>query len=111
MALAIAFAHPPNFAPDTDYEYNNSNYVLLGLIVEKVEGKTLAQAMQDRLFRPLGMLHTALPPSNVTALSAPYSHGTSTAVPRSPSWASRRIRLHLRRRPQPARLRRTITRA
>jgi D-alanyl-D-alanine carboxypeptidase len=75
MALAIAFAHPPNFAPDTDYEYNNSNYVLLGLIVEKVEGKTLAQAMQDRLFRPLGMLHTALPPSNVTALSAPYSHG------------------------------------
>jgi D-alanyl-D-alanine carboxypeptidase len=73
--LAIAFAHPPNFAPDTDYEYNNTNYVLLGLIVEKLESKTLAQAMQDRLFRPLGMLHTALPPSNVTALPAPYSHG------------------------------------
>ena len=73
--LAIGFAQPPNFPPDTDYEYSNTNYVLLGLIVEKVEGKTLAQAMQDRLFGPLGMLHTALPPSNVNALPAPYSHG------------------------------------
>jgi len=73
--LAIGFAQPPNFPPDTDYEYSNTNYVLLGLIVEKVEGKTLAQAMQDRLFGPLGMLHTALPPSNANALLAPYSHG------------------------------------
>ncbi len=40
--LAIAFAHKPNFAPDADYEYSNTNYILLGLIVEKVGGKTLA---------------------------------------------------------------------
>ncbi len=73
--LAIGFAQPPNFPPDTDYEYSNTNYVLLGLVVEKVEGKTLAEAMQDRLFGPLRMLHTALPPSNVNALPAPYFHG------------------------------------
>ena len=73
--LAIAFAHPPNSSPDADYEYSNTNYVLLGLIVEKVDHKSLAQAMQDRLFGPLGLQHTELPPSNVNAIPAPYSHG------------------------------------
>ena len=37
--LAIAFAHPPNAAPDTAYEYNNTNYALLGLIAEKAGGR------------------------------------------------------------------------
>src|SRR5262249_23622777 len=35
--LAIAFARPPNFPPGTAYEYNNTNYVLLGLIAEQVD--------------------------------------------------------------------------
>ena len=73
--LAIAFAHPPNFAPDAKYEYNNTNYVLLGLIIEKVDRKTLAQALHDRLFEPLGLQHTELPPNSVSAMPAPYSHG------------------------------------
>jgi D-alanyl-D-alanine carboxypeptidase len=33
--LAIAFAHPPNFPPGTEYEYDNTNYTLLGLVAEK----------------------------------------------------------------------------
>ena len=73
--LAIAFAHPPNFPPGTAYEYNNTNYVLLGLIIEKVDGKPLAPAMQDRLFGPLGMQHTVLPASSVNTIPEPYSHG------------------------------------
>jgi CubicO group peptidase (beta-lactamase class C family) len=32
--LAIAFAHPPNFPPGTDFEYNNTNYLLLSLVAE-----------------------------------------------------------------------------
>ena len=73
--LAIAFAHPPNFAPGTKYEYNNTNYALLGLVVEKVDGKPLAKAMQDRLFGPLGMQNTLLPAGTVNTLPEPYSHG------------------------------------
>jgi D-alanyl-D-alanine carboxypeptidase len=60
--LALAFAHPPNFAPDAGYEYCNTNYALLGVIVEKVGGQPLAEAMHDRLFAPLGLKHTSLPP-------------------------------------------------
>jgi CubicO group peptidase (beta-lactamase class C family) len=73
--LNIALAHSPDFAPDAEYEYCNTNYVLLGLIVEKAGGKPLAEALRDRLFGPLGMEHTSLPPSSVNAMPAPYSHG------------------------------------
>jgi D-alanyl-D-alanine carboxypeptidase len=81
--LAIAFKRPANFAPGTAYEYNNTNYVLLGLVVEKVDGKPLAQVMRDRLFGPLGMRHSLLPASAVNAIPDPHAHGYgygSTAV-------------------------------
>ncbi|MDN5851172.1 MAG: alpha/beta fold hydrolase, partial [Nitrococcus sp.] len=52
--LDIAFAQPANFAPDAEFEYNNTNYALLGLIIEKVDGRPLAAAMRERLFKPLG---------------------------------------------------------
>src|SRR5580765_5833215 len=73
--LAIAFARPPNFSPGTAYEYNNTNYMLLGLIAEKVDGKPLDRAMQDRLFGPLGMHDTLLPVRTSNTIPAPYSHG------------------------------------
>jgi D-alanyl-D-alanine carboxypeptidase len=90
--LAIAFAHPPNFPPGTAFEYNNTNYVLLGLIAEKVDGKPLAQAMQSRLFGPLRMRHTVLPASASNAIPAPYSHGylygsSSVALVGSPPYS------------------------
>ena len=73
--LAIAFARPPNFPPGTAYQYNNTNYALLGLIAEQVDRRPLARAMQDRLFAPLGMRSTVLPASTSNTLPEPYSHG------------------------------------
>ena len=73
--LAIAFAHPPNFPPGTKYEYNNTNYALLGVVIEKLDGKPLAQVMHDRLFGPQNMQDTELPASNVNTIPEPYSHG------------------------------------
>jgi CubicO group peptidase (beta-lactamase class C family) len=43
------------FEPGTKWTYNNSGYFLLGAIIEKVTGKTYAQALQERIFDPLGM--------------------------------------------------------
>jgi D-alanyl-D-alanine carboxypeptidase len=73
--LAIAFAHPANFPPGKEYEYNNTNYALLGLVAEKVEGNPLAQIMHDRLFGPHNMQDTELPSSTVNTIPEPYSHG------------------------------------
>ena len=48
-----------NFAPGTDYEYTNSDYLLLGLIVERLSGMPLAEFAQQRIFLPLGMRGSA----------------------------------------------------
>jgi len=73
--LDIAFRHPPQFAPDASYEYNNTNYALLGLVAEKVGGRPLAQQFQERLFGPVGLTHTSLPAADDISMPAPYSHG------------------------------------
>ncbi len=73
--LAIAFRHPPQFAPDASYEYSNTNYALLGLIAEKVGGRPLAQQFADRLFGQVGLTQTSLPAADDTSMPAPYSHG------------------------------------
>lgn len=48
-----------NFSPGTDYEYTNSDYLLLGLIVERAGGMPLAEFAQQRMFAPLGMRGSA----------------------------------------------------
>jgi D-alanyl-D-alanine carboxypeptidase len=73
--LAIAFQRPPESPPDTSYDYNNTNYALLGLIAEKVGGQPLAQQFQDRFFGPLGLQQTSLPAADDNSIPAPYSHG------------------------------------
>ena len=73
--LDMAFAHPPNAPPDTVFEYSNTNYMLLSLIAEKVDGKPLGAVMHDRLFEPLGLKNTTFPASTSISIPEPYSHG------------------------------------
>ena len=73
--LAVAFKHPVSAPPDAEFQYDNTNYALLGLVVEKVDGRPLSTAMQDRLFGPLGMTSTMLPVSTSNAIPKPFSHG------------------------------------
>jgi D-alanyl-D-alanine carboxypeptidase len=49
-----------DFEPGTDWYYSNSAYFILGGVIEKVTGKPLPESLQTRLFKPLGMTHTAL---------------------------------------------------
>lgn len=46
------------FAPGTHYNYSNANYILLGMIIEKITGHSLADEMKTRLFKPLKLQHT-----------------------------------------------------
>lgn len=52
--------HKPNryAKPDTRFHYNNSNYMVLAAIIEKVTGKTYADYMMDNVFKPAGMKNT-----------------------------------------------------
>jgi CubicO group peptidase (beta-lactamase class C family) len=46
------------FAPGTKWEYSNSGYAMLAMIVEKVSGKSFGQFLQERIFTPLKMKNT-----------------------------------------------------
>lgn len=46
------------FKPGTNWNYNNTGYVMLGYIIEKVSGKTYAEYVQQNLFTPAGMSHS-----------------------------------------------------
>jgi CubicO group peptidase (beta-lactamase class C family) len=48
------------FEPGTEIRYNNTNFVLLGMIIEHVSGKPLGDFYRDELFQPLGMNSTRL---------------------------------------------------
>ena len=47
-------------APGLKYEYDNSGYVLLALIVERLSGQSFAKYLHEHLFSPAGMEHTVI---------------------------------------------------
>jgi len=50
--------HPLVFTPGTKFSYCNSNYFLLGYIIELITGKSYAEYMQEHVFTPAGLTHT-----------------------------------------------------
>lgn len=59
--------------PENDCFYSNSNYYLLGMIIEKISGISLSGFMETMLFTPLGMTNTCLPEQN--DISGNYADG------------------------------------
>ena len=59
--VAIATRHPPLFPPGTRFAYSNTNYILLGLVVERVTGDRLAVQLHQRIVAPLKLADTELP--------------------------------------------------
>lgn len=54
-ALSYAYGERQLFPPGKGFDYSNTNYVLLGLILEEVSGQTYAEAMDRLVFRAAGM--------------------------------------------------------
>ena len=48
----------PYFPPGTDVLYSNTNYVLLGMIIESVTGKSFYEVFEEKIFKPLGLTST-----------------------------------------------------
>lgn len=70
--LAFIKDKPAITEPGETFSYSNSNYILLGDIVEKATGSTVANQLRERIFEPLGMNHTFYAPQE------PTSQGTIT---------------------------------
>ncbi|MGW3040151.1 serine hydrolase domain-containing protein [Kitasatospora sp. NPDC001159] len=72
--LAIGTAMPPYFAPGQGWHYSNTNYVVVGMLIEQVTGRSWREEVADRITRPLGLRHTSMPGSS-TAIPGPHAHG------------------------------------
>lgn len=92
-----AKALPPSFPPGQGWEYSNTNYVLLGLVIEKVLAKPIGEVFADRIFTPLGMDESSWPGGSVE-IPDPHLDGltdqgqpdgqTVDSTRRNPSFAS-----------------------
>jgi D-alanyl-D-alanine carboxypeptidase len=71
--LAIVRGSAPDFPPGERVQYSNSNYMLLGLIVEQVTGRTIGDAIAERIFGPLGMTGSSF--ADTPDMPEPYMHG------------------------------------
>ncbi len=90
--IAIANSNTPYFAPGNGFHYSNTNYVLLGMIIEKLTGNTYAQEVTSRIFAPLGLNNTSIPATadRPPGSSQGYTYNGSTWVNTTrmdPSWA------------------------
>jgi D-alanyl-D-alanine carboxypeptidase len=56
----LALISRPYFAPGRDYRYSNTNYIILGQVIEKVTGKSVASLVHSQFLVPLGLTHTYL---------------------------------------------------
>ncbi|GAA2724272.1 MULTISPECIES: serine hydrolase domain-containing protein [Streptomyces] len=61
--VATAMRHAPSFSPGEPgkWEYSNTNYILAGMVVEKVTGHSYASEIERRILRKLGLHQTSLP--------------------------------------------------
>ncbi|MGW2018445.1 serine hydrolase domain-containing protein [Streptomyces sp. NPDC001927] len=59
--LSYGYTHKNTFAPGAQFQYSNSNLVLLGLVIEKVSGHRLVDFLEKRVLRPAKLRHTLLP--------------------------------------------------
>ncbi|WP_207898205.1 serine hydrolase domain-containing protein [Amycolatopsis pittospori] len=73
-AVKLATGKAPEFAPGTDWGYSNTNYVLAGLVTEKVTGRKWETEITERVIRPLGLRETSFPYTS-PYLPAPSARG------------------------------------
>ncbi|NWF27266.1 beta-lactamase family protein [Streptomyces sp. PKU-EA00015] len=92
--LDYAFKHPVQFQPGEEFEYSNTNLILVGLVVEKAGGMPLNEFVDQRVVKPAGLRHTVFPTG--AEFPSPHAHGYTNqtasgkiedTVDWNPSWA------------------------
>ncbi|MET9604028.1 serine hydrolase domain-containing protein [Streptomyces sp. NPDC006512] len=91
--LGYSFKHPVVFQPGAEFQYCNTNLILLGLVVEKLSGRPLAEYINEEVSAPAGLKRTLFPVG--AEFPSPHAHGytdqtatgkTEDATDWNPSW-------------------------
>ncbi|WP_327738239.1 beta-lactamase family protein [Streptomyces nojiriensis] len=73
--LDIALRYKADAAPGKTWGYSNTNYVLAGLIVQKVTGRPLAEEIDRRIIKRIGLRHTYFPAPGEMTIREPHPQG------------------------------------
>ncbi|MFG2224167.1 serine hydrolase domain-containing protein [Streptomyces sp. NPDC048644] len=76
--LRIALSHPPTAPLGARYSYSNTNYLVLGMIIEAVTGRSYAEEIRRRLLVPVQLRRTSFPGTD-PALPQPHGRAYSEA--------------------------------
>lgn len=94
QVLAYGFKHANTFEPGQEFQYSNSNLILLGLVIEKVSGQRLADFIDRQVLRPARLHHTLFPEGAEFPEPHPRGYTDQTlngevadATDWNPSWA------------------------
>jgi D-alanyl-D-alanine carboxypeptidase len=85
VGRSLSYVGPPLAEPGVRFYYSNTNFVLLGLIVERVTGHPIAAEIRDRLLDPLGLTtatyQSVEPPASTPALAYRFASNALTSPP------------------------------
>ena len=76
--LDMALTRPAQFAPGAKFTYTNTNYIVLGLLAERVGKRPIAEQIEVKIVKPLGLKHTYMPKEGEKALRGKHPRGYHT---------------------------------
>ena len=76
--LDMALTRPAQFAPGAKFTYTNTNYIVLGLLAERVAKRPIAEQIEVKIVKPLGLKHTYMPKDGEKAFRGKHPHGYHT---------------------------------
>ncbi|MEU4805498.1 serine hydrolase domain-containing protein [Actinosynnema sp. NPDC023587] len=93
--VRLGLSRPPDFEPGRGWSYSNTNYLLAGMVIEAVTGRTWQQEVTARVLRPLGLRDTSAPHTS-PFLPHPHAKGYDMFAekgidmdPEDPRWGGR----------------------
>ena len=71
----IGIKNSPLFDPGTEWFYSNTNYTLLGLVLEKMTDKPIGQLYREQIIEPLDLKNTSFPDPSDSSIPEPHAQG------------------------------------
>ena len=75
QSIDIAFEHEPYFEPGTGWHYSNTNYIVLGLLLEQMTGMSVSDIFKQWIFAPLKMKRSVMPVGESAEMPNPHPRG------------------------------------
>ncbi|WP_371681133.1 serine hydrolase domain-containing protein [Streptomyces sp. NBC_01276] len=82
--IDLALAKKARFAPGAGWEYSNTNYVVAGLLIEKVTGRPFAEQVTQRVIDRIGLRHTYFPAVGEERIREAHPRGYQVPKPGAP---------------------------